>query len=86
MSTKSPSQPTAAEIRAQIVQAEEALLTANRALGEALFAKVAAPEGRDVGPEQAAVDAGRRTIDQLQAMLPFVCCAAKKMRNGRQSG
>jgi hypothetical protein len=69
--SKKPALPTAAEIRAQIVQAEPALNAANAALGEALFAKVVLPD-RDVGPEQAAVDAARQHIDQLQAMLPFV--------------
>jgi hypothetical protein len=71
MSTKSPPLPTAAEIQAEIDGAQQDLLAANRALGEALFAKAGEPD-RDVGPEQDALEAARRTIDQLSALLPIV--------------
>jgi hypothetical protein len=69
--SKKPALPTAAEIRAQIDQAEQELRAANAALGEALFAKAAMPEGRDVSHDQAAVDAARQRVAQLQAMLPI---------------
>jgi hypothetical protein len=71
MNTKSPPLPTAAEIKAEIDRAEKDLLAANRALGEALFAKAGEPD-RDLGPEQDALEAARRTIDQLSALLPIV--------------
>src|SRR5205085_6155397 len=66
-----PALPTAAEVCAQIDQAEQEVVAACAALGEALFIKAAVPD-RDVGPEQAAVDAARQRIGQLNAMLPIV--------------
>jgi predicted nucleic acid-binding Zn-ribbon protein len=71
MSAKNPSLPTAAEIRAEIDQADQELLAAQAALGEALFTKAGMPD-RDVGAEQAAVDAARQRIDQFKAMLPVI--------------
>ena len=68
---KKPALPTAAEVRDQIKRAEHALNAANSALGQALFAKAVLPD-RDVGPEQAAVDAARQRIGQLNAMLPVI--------------
>jgi hypothetical protein len=62
---------TAAEIRAQIEEAQQQLTAATAAPGEALFLKVAEPD-RDVSPEQDAVDAARQRIGQLHAMLPIV--------------
>jgi hypothetical protein len=72
--SKKPALPTAVEIRAQIDEAEQELTAANAALGEALFAKVAVPD-RDVGPEHDAVNAARRRIDGLQAVLPLMARA-----------
>jgi hypothetical protein len=69
--SKKPALPTAAEVHAQINEAEQELTAANAALGEALFAKVAVPD-RDVGPEHDAVNAARRRIDGLQAGLPLI--------------
>jgi hypothetical protein len=69
--TKKPTLPTPVEIRAQIDEAQQALLAATTDLGEALFVKAAVPD-RDAGPEQAAVEAARRRIEQLNAMLPIV--------------
>jgi DNA primase len=68
---KPPGMPTAAEVRAKIDAAERAFLMATVALGEALVVQIAMPD-RDVSAEQAAVDAARRTVDQLKAMLPIV--------------
>jgi hypothetical protein len=70
MGASKPAPPTAAEIRAQIDQARQDLTAANAALGEALFAKAAAPD-RDVSPEQTAVFAARQRVEQLEAMLPI---------------
>jgi hypothetical protein len=59
--SKKPALPTAAEVRAQINEAEQELRATNAALGEALFVKAAVPD-RDVGPEQDAVDAARQRV------------------------
>jgi hypothetical protein len=66
-----PTLPTAAELQARLGDAERAFLAATIALGEALVVQQSLPD-RDVSPEQDAVDAARRTVDQLKAMLPVI--------------
>jgi hypothetical protein len=68
---KPPGMPTAAEVRAKIVDAERAFLSSTIALGEALVVQFAIPD-RDVSAEQAAVDAAKLSVIQLKAMRPII--------------
>jgi hypothetical protein len=62
---------SSAELKATITEAERDHAAAAVALGEALVVQRAMPD-RDVAPEQAAVDAARRRVEQLRVMLPIV--------------
>src|SRR5271165_5134802 len=62
---------TSAELKATIAEAERQFLASTLALGEALVVQRAMPD-RAIGPEQDAVDAARRRVEQLKVMLPVV--------------
>jgi hypothetical protein len=66
-----PKMPSAAEVRRQIAEAENAVLQEVVRLGEALVIRAVTPD-RSVDAEEAELAVARARVEQLKAMLPIV--------------
>jgi hypothetical protein len=62
--------PTSQELQERLKEAERVAMSASVALGEALVLQLA--DGRDVSPEQAAVQEAGQIVDRLRLILPRI--------------